>query len=103
MKNVREMTVQELIDNGANVDIAFYGNLETNSIQAEEKMMEYSSNYIHLEWERNAMFKSEISKRLSIRTFYLKDNDHNTESARARLTEYERKMKEAGHAERDFI
>lgn len=105
MKDLKEMTVQELLDSGAVVDIGYHKIFEdTNKEQADEIVEGFGLTSVEQDstfsdWVRGA---SEISDgQLSVSVFY-EDDEHETEEAQAKLTEQERAMKEAGHKESDF-
>lgn len=103
MEKVLNMTVGELLELGAKVDISFFVNATLED--AKETLIPFKEMGALEKSNRGGAYwvetKSENGK-VSVVAFYDEEESDETETARALLTEQERKMKEAGHKESDF-
>lgn len=97
MEKVLNMTLQELIDSGAMLDVWFH------DLKSKEAAMHKISAFESLGevFERSDRNSLGIDDALGIHVTAFYEADE-TEEARANLTEYERGMKNSGHTEDDF-
>ena len=99
MEKLLNMTVSDLLDQGAEVEIVFFNTFDTTFSEAKEQIEQFG-----LEYEKKGSRMTEwlqayaLGGDVSVSAHYYKQETE-TES---NLTEYERKMKETGHKESDF-
>lgn len=102
--DLKEMTVQELLDNGARVEIGYYKSFEYTKSEAVETIEGFGlkpelKERRLTEW---LVGESEFSDgELRVSVHY--DNEREPEESRARLTEYERGLRDSGHKQTDFL
>lgn len=101
MEKLLNMTVSDLLDRGAEVEIVFFNTFDTTFSEAKEQIEQFGLEYEKkcsrmTEWLQAYAWGGDVS----VAAFYHKQEETETEN---NLTEYERKMKEAGHREVDFL
>lgn len=101
-KDILQMTVAELLEDKADIEIHF-NNGFIDKEEARDVIEEYTSDYIETDHKKVNWFTAILANNsVVVRSYYTHDESDKTEEARASLTEYERKMKDAGHKESDF-
>lgn len=108
MKHSLDLTLRELLRDGAEVEIHYYHDFSTTKEDAENKAMQFD-DLGQIEYRINGnyvrIYPDEINKGIKLYCYYTPDiePEYEPEEARARLTEYERGLRDSGHKQSDFL
>ncbi len=103
MEKILNMTLREIIETGANIDI--YYHFLKDEEEAREKIRPFESlgeidkHKYDNETARVGVYGNDID----VAAFYTPPKEYEPEEARARLTEYERGLRDSGHKQTDFL
>ena len=101
MKKVLGLTLQDILDMNGEVDIYFH-DLESKGA-AKEVLEEFSDiGPIEEKSSENYMWLKIDDGSIDVTAFY-DEKEYEPEEARARMTEYERGLRDSGHRQTDFL